>query len=198
MKNALISISRTSITLITQTTGEKGTCIKYKLRSDGSRINKGLKPDCAISIATIAIGVFILLVIAFRYYVPKCKCFEKQKRKKGWCFKILWSLIDTHLRGTIAVKFLYFILKPLLVSITNSSGNTSTFVETFTLLYLILMFCSATALAYITFNKKYKLLLKLDHIMRNPEWFSKTYNDIFVINHCELFYSSDCLRFCVE
>ena len=164
--NALISIVGTSITLIGKTAGGNGTCILHE---------KELKPDCAISVVTIAIGVFILLVIAFRYVIPKRKCFAKQEKKKGLCFKIMWSLVDEHLRGTIGVKFLYFILKPLLVALTKSSGNTSSLVETFRVLYLILMFCSATALAYITFDKKYKLLLQLGAIMHNPARFSKTY-----------------------
>ena len=180
--NALISIVGTSITLISQTAGKNGTCINYKDRSGRSRKNEGLKADCTISIVTIVIGVFILLVIAFRYVIPKCKCFAKLERKKSWCFKVISSLVDEHLRGTIAVKFLYFILKPLLVTLTNSSGKNSSLVETFRILYLVLMFCSATALAYITFNKKYKMLLKLDKIMHNPVRFSKTYVATYLLS----------------
>lgn len=181
--NALISIVGTSIVLISETAGH-GSCIKYKERQNKPKKNEGLKGECTISIVTIAIGVFILIVIAIRYCIPKCKCFIKQQAKSthGLLFHFMWALIDEHLRGTITVKFLYFCLKPLLVSVTESTGKDSTLIETFNLLYLVLMFCSATALAYITFNKRYKVLLRLGNIMNNPKMFGKTYMASYLLS----------------
>ena len=44
----------------------------------------------------------------------------------------------------------------------------------FGLVYKILMFCTTTALAYITFNRKCQLLQKLDNIMNNAKAFGQT------------------------
>ena len=67
-------------------------------------------------------------------------------------------------------------LKPVLLSITGASSHEdSELITTFKILYLILMFGSTTALAYMTFDKRYKKIITLTNIMKNPSLFAKTY-----------------------
>ena len=56
-------------------------------------------------------------------------------------------------------------------------------VETFRLLHLTLMFAGATAMAYITFNKKYTLILTLNDIMYDAS-LNINYSKLFNFNNC--------------
>ena len=73
--------------------------------------------------------------------------------------------------------------KSILIAITGDTNEGNTLVETFRLLHSILMFASATAMAYITFNKKYALILTLNDIM---------YDASLNINHGKLFNFNNC------
>ena len=84
---------------------------------------------------------------------------------------------DVDTRAVITAKFVYFMIKPMLIAIAESQYNSysGTTMHTMALLYQILMFVTATALACMTFNKHYKTITKLDQIMHNPNIFAKTY-----------------------
>ena len=73
------------------------------------------KSECIISSVTIGIGILIFAVVGFRMCVQKCKCFYVRQNDNSGCYMCIWSLMDEHLRGTILVKFLYFMIKPVLI-----------------------------------------------------------------------------------
>ena len=191
--NAIVSIVGTSITLISQSPNHGCQDQHTKTDSSGNTHTRygGFNAECSLSTVTIGIGIFILFVIAFGYCARKCKCAcsnvtDNRKQTTGHnqrchctmnmiCGVFFWSLMDDHLRFTIVIKFIYFMLKPALIAITDTSSEDSDLIQTFKILYLILMFCSTTALAYMTFDKRYKTIIKLTNIMTNPSLFAKTY-----------------------
>ena len=82
-------------------------------------------------------AILIIFVIAFAFCVPKCmrsqnctccdtstKCYTCCKRYCCDCKLCCWNLVDHHMRGTIIVKFAYFMLKPLLIYMTQTTSTT--------------------------------------------------------------------------
>ena len=193
--NAIVSIIGTTITLVTQSPnhGCQHKHLRYHENGDQSTRHEGMKAECSLSLITIGIGIFILFVVAFAYCVRKCKCWccslvdnighfrqrNDNNRQGGRCTRCcglwVWSLMDDRLRFTILIKFIYFMLKPALIAITNASTEDTDLIQTFKILYLILMFGSTTALAYMTFDKRYKTITTLTNIMYNHSVFAKTY-----------------------
>ena len=74
-------------------------------------------------------------------------------------------------------------IKPILIYVTAETSNENSYVaQVLELLYEILMFCTISALAYITFNKKYKIIDKMNTIMYNAHLFGKTYIASYLIS----------------
>ena len=153
-----------------------------------------LTAGCTISTVAISMGILIIFVIAFGFFLPKCiksrhwECCSTQSKYYKCCKRYCcdcnvccWNLMDHHMRGTIIVKFIYFMLKPVLIYATQTTSmvhTTSSYrivSDVFNLLYQILMFCTVSALAYITFSKQYLLIDKMSNIMHNAPLFRKTY-----------------------
>ena len=194
--NAIASIVATSCVLAWSSSQHKGTkppsrytptptvisvidgCIQkdYKYNSHNSKfvMTKSVTTDCMISTIGIGMGILIIFVIAFGFFIPKCiksrnctccnsdsRCSTSCKNNFCECHGCCWNLIDYHMRGTIIVKFIYFMLKPLLIYVTQKTSNGNgesaniytTITNVFQLLYQVLMFCTVSALAYMTFNK---------------------------------------------
>lgn len=141
--------------------------------------------ECTIGMITIGIGIIVLFVIGFRMGVSKAEKIAQLKQGSIW-YMIIWSLKDDNLRGIILLKFLYFLIKPILVAVTTVGDeyddNTTSIAEAFQFLFLGLMFCSITALAYVTFNKKYRLISCLNGIINNASLLARTYIISYLLN----------------
>ena len=197
--NAIVSTIGTMIILIYEIGQPKSTTIRSNSSSSSNngviykivtnhctttthkfKTTRGLEPECVINAAAIGVGILILFIIG----IGHCCC--KQKKKCIWsccnflkciCFRgFQRELMDTDIRCVIILKFCYFLIKPELIAITaNSANKNNSLFDIFGLVYKILMFCTTTALAYITFNRKYQLIQKLDNIMNNAKAFGQTY-----------------------
>ena len=193
--NAIVSIIGTTTTLVSQSPNHGCQHERIRQRDNGDPYTQyyGMRGECSLSLITIGIGIFILFVLAFGCCVRKCKCaccgladHRDQSRQHNdnsslrdrcthCCGVWVWSLMDDHLRFTILIKFIYFMLKPALVAITSTSSQDTDLIQTFETLYLILLLATTTALAYMTFDKRYKTITTLTNIMTNPSLFAKTY-----------------------
>ena len=201
--NSIISIIGTCCVLAWSATQHNGThpptpgptphkfttihgCVEkdYHYWDDKYKHSTGPTSDCTVSIVAIGMGILVIFVIAFGLFMREC-CDKKTACDECCCNcnVCCWHLMDQHMRGTIVVKFIYFMLKPMLIYVTQSTSSSNismkssyaTIANIFELLYQILMFCTVTALAYITFNKKYLLINKMNNIMYNAHLFGKTY-----------------------
>ena len=98
------------------------------------------------------------------------------------CFYCVYGLRDNQTRGTIMIKFIYFMLKPALIAIATevAENNKSDLNNIISVAFEILMFITVTIIAYLTFNRDYNLL-SLIAIVYNSQLLARTYLITFII-----------------
>ena len=175
--NALITTTATSIIFF----ATYNDCVYKELNSKG-KMKTHFRASCSVRLISIGIGVGILIVVFFSYYIQRCQCYRFVKTKLfakcGMFDLITTQFSDTNFRLIIVLKFAFFAVKPALIAITNEKDETISLIINLT--FTGLTFLSVSVLAFATYNRKYRLLSMinvciqpLDVKIVNPRYFAK-------------------------
>ena len=163
--NAILTIIFAAFSLIVQSSSNHNYCtasVSWMI----------ISLNCWTKIATIGIGVAILIIVFLRWLLNKVNG------------KIAWSLNDFHFRGAVLVKVIFFMIKPALIMESDGHNRLDYIIE---LSFQILMFFTTTGLAIATYNGNFKNLELLEPIMPRAKTFARLYIVIYIICICSTY-----------
>ena len=121
-----------------------------------------VKGSCGIKLLSIFVSIVIIIIIMYNYFIDNyIKKQNRLKTSQGKLVYFVWAFKDEHVRAIILLKFGYFLIKPQIIASLN---ETTTFDFIASIIFQCLMLVTIILMAYVTFNKKYKLLRNVDMI----------------------------------
>lgn len=167
--NVLFTMVVTLVLIVIAATSEQ-SCYEHKHGHQTS-----MRSTCSVKIVALVNGVLVLIALYLGFACTKC-CYKGDKN--DYC---AMSVSDTYFRFTMVLKFGYFCLKPYLIYQLSESDDIL-LVDISNIAVQCLLFLTTTAMAYVTFNKKYKLLSLINvQIIHNSSLLAKTYIISYII-----------------
>ena len=147
-----------------------------------------ISDTCLSRLITIGVSLFVLVLVFVRY-VMNTKCDRRNSMEINsnvhvtqphFCrYLFMWSFNDFDYRAIILTKFIFWMIKPYLIS-SNHDNKQKILGLILDLVFEILMFLSTTTLAYLSFNKNYQYLEKLN-FLKNCKYFIYCYIFNYII-----------------
>lgn len=179
LANAIVTTTMTSVLFFMSI----DDCIYTTTNKNGEK-KSHFRSSCAVKLTSIGIGIAIIIVIFFTLCIKRCSCYKINKNKNNWIYLILESLTDDHLRAIITLKFAFFIVKPALISSTQSEKSSKTLELASNIIFSILIFVSVTVLAIATYDKQYKILSLISFQfvkIKNSQFFARFHIFVYII-----------------